>query len=60
MVQYECSNVPQVAHKIAELTNTKCDRLAWKEYCKNIKKYGGSDTIDYISFKEVDYVCILE
>lgn len=52
MVQYECRNVPQVAQKIAELTNTKRDKLVWKEYCKDIKKCGGSDTIDYISFDE--------
>lgn len=54
MIQYECNNVPQVAQKIAELTNTKCDRLTWKEYCENIKKDGGSDTIDYIAFDEND------
>lgn len=54
MKQYEIKNVSQVAHKIAELTNTKIDKECWKEYCSLIKNSGGSDTVDYIALDEND------
>lgn len=47
--QYECENVVQVAHKVADLTNTLCDREAWKGYCDEVKR-DGSTWIDYTAF----------
>lgn len=47
--QYECENVVQVAHKVADLTNTLCDRETWKGYCDEVKRYG-STWIDYTAF----------
>lgn len=47
--QYECENVVQVAHKVADLTNTLCDRETWKGYCDEVKR-DGSTWIDYTAF----------
>lgn len=47
--QYECENVVQVAHKVADLTNTLIDRQTWKGYCDEVKRYG-STWIDYTAF----------
>ena len=47
--QYECENVVQVAHKVAELTNTRLDSLSWKWYCDEVKK-DGSSWFDYTAF----------
>lgn len=47
--QYECENVVQVAHKVADLTNTRLDRQVWKEYCDEVKK-DGSSWFDYTAF----------
>ena len=49
MKQYECKNVVQVAHKVADLTNTRLDRENWKEYCYEVKK-DGSSWFDYTAF----------
>ena len=49
MKQYECANVVQVAHKVADLTNTRLDRQSWKGYCYEVKK-DGSSWIDYTAF----------
>ena len=49
MKQYECENVQQVAHKVAELTNTRIDCLSWKRYCDEVKK-DGSSWFDYTAF----------
>ena len=49
MKQYECENVVQVAHKVADLTNTRLDRQTWKEYCYEVKK-DGSSWFDYTAF----------
>lgn len=47
--QYECENVVQVAHKVADLTNTRLDRQSWKWYCDEVKK-DGSSWFDYTAF----------
>ena len=47
--QYECENVVQVAHKVADLTKTRLDRQVWKEYCDDVKK-DGSSWFDYTAF----------
>lgn len=47
--QYECENVVQVAHKVADLTNTRLDRQSWKGYCDEVKK-DGSSWFDYTAF----------
>lgn len=47
--QYECENVVQVAHKVADLTKTRLDRQVWKEYCDEVKK-DGSSWFDYTAF----------
>lgn len=47
--QYECENVAQVAHKVANLTNTLIDRQTWKGYCDEVKR-DGSTWIDYTAF----------
>lgn len=47
--QYECENVVQVAHKVANLTNTLIDRQTWKGYCDEVKR-DGSTWIDYTAF----------
>ena len=49
MKQYECGNVVQVAHKVADLTNTRLDRQTWKNYCYEVKK-DGSSWFDYTAF----------
>ena len=49
MKQYECENVVQVAHKVADLTNTRLDRQSWKWYCDEVKK-DGSCWFDYTAF----------
>ena len=49
MKEYECENVVQVAHKVADLTNTRLDRQTWKEYCYEVKKEGSS-WFDYTAF----------
>ena len=49
MKEYECENVVQVAHKVADLTNTRLDRQTWKEYCYEVKK-DGSSWFDYTAF----------
>ena len=54
MKQYQVKNISQVAHKVAELTNTKVDKNCWKEYCALIKKSGSSDTVDYIALDKND------
>ena len=50
--QYECANVVQVAHKVADLTNTRLDRQSWKGYCYEVKK-DGSSRFDYTAFDSV-------
>lgn len=47
--QYECENVVQVAHKVADLTNTLIDRQTWKGYCDEVKR-DGSSWFDYTAF----------
>ena len=47
--QYECENVVQVAHKVAELTNTYLDCQTWNKYCEKVKK-DGSNWFDYRAF----------
>ena len=53
MVQHQVCNVPQVAHKVAELTNTLVLRDVWKGYCAAMKaeykkgKGACSDNVDY-------------
>lgn len=54
MIQYEVKSVLQVAHRVAELTNTKVDKECWKEYCALIKKAGGSDTVNYVALNKND------
>lgn len=57
MKQYQCENVPQVAHKIAELTETLPDRETWKKYCEDLKRNKRtSDTVDYIDGNGNDVV----
>ena len=39
MKQYECKNICQVAHKIAEMTNTILDKGFAKYICNEIRKH---------------------
>lgn len=55
MKQYEVSNIPQVAHKVAELTSTRLNREYFKDICNSIKKSNSaSDTVDYTMFDKND------
>ena len=46
---YECENAIQVAHKVAELTNSPIDYMSWKYCCEELKK-DGSRWFDYTAF----------
>ncbi len=48
----ECKTVLQVAKAVSKLTNTRVCKEDWIEYCKQIKKQGGTDTIDFFKFDE--------
>ena len=66
MKLYECNNIVQVAHKVAELTNTKLNRDDWKYYCNELKRnrFYTTDSIDYTAFdnngNEIDVKIILQ
>lgn len=47
--QYECENFMQVAHKVAELTNTYLDYQTWSKYCDVVQK-DGLTKFDYTAF----------
>ena len=60
MKQYECKNICQVAHKIAEMTNTILDKDFAKYICNEIRKHKYiSDSFDYFAFNEMgdEYDC---
>lgn len=58
LTQYQCSNISQVKNKINELTLTNSTNEDWKLMCSTVKKYGGTESIDYICFiDDNEYDC---
>jgi hypothetical protein len=49
-----CDSISAVASMVAWITNTKTTKEDWEEFCINIRKITGADSLDYVYHDEQD------